>query len=188
MASTAAEREWGVSTELTDEEAANLATFESIAGYWNRHDVQGILEHYNDEVVWRNIATGEAYNGKAEIGAFLEELFAAVPDLELDVTLRVPRGRFVAEEYELRGHHRGTLFGIPATGRHLVIRCVSMVEMRDARWREDRFYYDVSSVLREMGLFPSPTMARTTIGHLGMGFLVAVTRAAHGVRGLFARR
>ena len=182
MASTEAEREWGVSTELTDEEAANLATFESIEGYWNRHDVPGILEHYNDEVTWRNIATGEVYNGKPEIGAFLEELFAAVPDLELDVTLRLPRGRFVAETYELRGHHRGNLFGIPGTGRHVVIPCVSMVEMRDARWREDRFYYDVSTVLRQMGLFPSPTMARTRVGHFGMSVLVGLTRAARRVR------
>ena len=178
----ALEREWGFSTALTDEEAANLATFESIAGCWNAHDVARILEHYNDEVVWRNIATGEVYDGKAEIGAFLQELFDAVPDLELDVTLRVPRGKMVAEEYELRGHHRGTLFGIPATGRYLVIRCVSMVEMRDARWKEDRFYFDVSSVLQQMGLFPSPTVARTKVGHLGMSVLVGLTRAARRIR------
>jgi steroid delta-isomerase-like uncharacterized protein len=182
MATMAAEREWGISTELTDEERANLATFESIAECWNAHDVPRILEHYNDEVVWRNIATGEVFDGKGEIGPFLQELFDAIPDLELDVTLRVPRGKYVAEEYELRGHHRGTLFGIPATGRYVVISCVSMVEMHDAKWREDRFYFDVSNVLHQMGLFPSPTVAKTRVGHLGMAFLVGLTRAGRRIR------
>jgi steroid delta-isomerase-like uncharacterized protein len=151
-------------------------------GCWNAHDVSRILEHYNDDVVWRNIATGEVFHGKAPIGEFLQELFDAVPDLVLEVTLRVPRGKYVAEEYHLRGHHRGNLFGIPATGRYVDIPCVSMVEMRDAKWKEDRFYYDVSTVLRQMGLFPSPTMARTRVGHLGMSVLVGLTRAGRRIR------
>jgi steroid delta-isomerase-like uncharacterized protein len=178
----APEREWGISTELTDEEQANLAAFESIAGFWNRHDVPGILEHYNDDVIWRNIATGEVYDGKDEIAAYLRELFAAVPDLELEVTLRVPRGKYVAEEYHLQGHHRGTLFGIPATGRFVDIRCVSMVELRDGKWKEDRFYFDVSSLLRQVGLFPSLELAKTPVGHFGMRMLVGVTRGARRIR------
>ena len=182
MATMAPEREWGVSTELTDEERANLAAFESIAGYWNAHDVPGILEHYNDDVIWRNIATGEVYDGKGEIGQFLTDLFSAVPDLELEVTLRVPRGKYVAEEYHLQGHHRGVLFGIPATGRFVDIPCVSMVELRDGKWKEDRFYFDVTTVLRQMGLFPPLEMARTPLGHLGMRALVGLTRAGRRLR------
>jgi steroid delta-isomerase-like uncharacterized protein len=179
---TVVQPEWGVSTELTEEERANLAAFESIAPCWNAHDVPAILEHYNEDVVWRNIATDEVFTGKAEIGEYLSELFAAVPDLHLEVTLRVPRGRFVAEEYHLQGHHRGVLFGIPPTHRVLDIRCVSMVELRDGKWKEDRFYYDVSSVLRQMGLFPPLEAARTPVGQVGMRVLVGLTRAARRVR------
>jgi len=188
MATMAPEREWGISTELTDEERANLAAFESIAKCWNAHDIPRILEHYNDDVVWRNVAMGEVYDGKAAVREFLEDLFDGLPDLELEVTLRVPRGRYVAEEYHIRGHHRRTVFGIPATGRYVDIPCVSMVELRDAKWKEDRFYFDVTTVLRQMGLFPPLEAARTPLGHLGMRMLVGMTKASHGVRHGVRRR
>jgi steroid delta-isomerase-like uncharacterized protein len=182
MATTAAEQEWGLSTELTDEERANMAAFESILPCWNRHDVPAILEHYNDDVVWRNVAAGEVYTGKEEIREFLEGLMTGLPDLQLDITLRFPRGKYVAEEYHLRGHHRGDLMGIPPTGRYVEIQCVSMVELRDGKWKEDRFYFDVSSALVQMGLFPPLRTARTPLGHAGMRVLVGLTRAARRIR------
>jgi steroid delta-isomerase-like uncharacterized protein len=184
----ASEREWGTSTELTDEEKANLGAFVSIAECWNAHDLPRILEHYNDDVVWRNIPTGELYDGKAEVGAFLESLFNGLDDLELEVTLRLPRGKYVAEEYHIRGLHTGELLGIPPTYRYVDIPCISFVEMRDGKWKEDRFYYDVSTVLRQMGLFPPLEMARTSVGHLGMRILVGMTRAARRVRHPLRRR
>jgi steroid delta-isomerase-like uncharacterized protein len=184
----APEREWGSSTDLTDEEKANLAAFVSIAECWNAHDLPRILEHYNDDVVWRNVPTGEVYEGKAEVGAFLESLFNALDDLELEVTLRVPRGKYVAEEYHIRGLHTGELLGIPATYREVDIPCISFVEMRDGKWKEDRFYYDVSTVLRQMGLFPPLEMARKPVGHFGMWALVGLTRAARRVRHPLRRR
>lgn len=182
MATLAPEREWGVSTELTDEERRNLAAFESILPCWNRHDVPAILEHYNDDVVWRNVATEEVYEGKEEIREFLEGLMSGIPDLQLEITLRVPRGKYVAEEYHLRGHHRGDLMGIPATGKFIDLRCVSLVELRDGKWKEDRFYFDISTALRQMGLFPPLATAKTRFGHAGMHALVGLARAARRVR------
>ena len=59
----------------------------------------------------------EVYDGKEAVKAFLERLFVALPDITLEITLRVPRGKYVTEEYILRGTHLGPMFGLPATGR-----------------------------------------------------------------------
>jgi steroid delta-isomerase-like uncharacterized protein len=172
----AEEREWGISTELTDEEQANMAAFESVFPHWNSHDVTSLIKHYNEDIVFVNIAMGETYNGKAAVRSFLEELFTALPDLELDVTLRVPRGKYVAEEYHIRGHHRGDFFGIPATGKYLDIACVSMVELRDGKLKEDHFYFDVASTLAQMGLVPSVAAMRGPIGRGAMRLLASRSR------------
>ncbi len=156
----------------THEEAANLDTVDRLVPLWNRHDVAAILEHYDPGISWRNVATGETYAGKAEVGAFLADLFAAVPDLTMEITRRVPHGRFVAEEYTLRGTHRGDLLGIPPTGRSVEVHAVSFVELRDARLLEDHFYFDVSTVLRQVGLFPPLSAARTPVGHRVMQLMV----------------
>ena len=188
MATLAAEREWGISTELTDEEQANMAAFEGVFPHWNNGDITKMLTHYNEDIIFVNMPMGERYEGKEAVRGFLEHLFGALPDLELDVTLRVPRGKYVAEEYHIRGHHRGDFFGIPATGKYVDIACVSMVELRDGKLKEDHFYFDVMSALRQMGLVPSVAAMQGPLARVAMRMMVNRSRlgmAAAGVAGLF---
>ena len=189
MATTLAEeREWGISTPLTSEEEANLAAFESVFPHWNSGNITQLLTHYNDDIVFVNIAMGERYDGKEAVRGFLERLFTAVPDLELDVTLRVPKGKYVAEEYHIRGHHRGEFFGIPATGKYLDIPCVSMVELRDGKLKEDHFYFDVVTVMRQMGLAPSAAAMQGTGGRAAMRVMVVLSKLLRVVPRRKARR
>jgi len=168
--------EWGTSTDLLPHEAANLATFESVFPLWNSGDIEGLLAHYCDDVVWRNMAMGEVYDGKDAVRGFLQRLYAALPDLELDVTLRLPRGRYVAEEYVIRGTHLGPMFGLPPTGRRLELRFMSMVELRDGKLKEDHFYFDISSAMRQMGYFPDPASAERLPGRLLLGLVSRMIR------------
>ncbi len=185
------EPEWGNSTELLEHETANLGAFEGVFPHWNNHDIPKMLTFYNDDIVWRNIAIGEVYNGKEEVRGFLEHLFNGIPDLELDVTLRVPRGRYVAEEYHIRGHHRGPLFGIPPTGHYLDIPAMSMVELRDGKLKEDHFYFDAAGAMRQMGIMPEMSMAYTPWGKAALWAAThrgTVGKAAAGLTGLWLMR
>ena len=189
MATTLAEeREWGISTPLTSEEEANMAAFEGVFPHWNNGDITKMLTHYNDDIVFVNIAMGERYDGKEAVRGFLEHLFGALPDLELDVTLRVPKGKYVAEEYHIKGHHRGEFFGIPATGKYVDIPCVSMVELRDGKLKEDHFYFDVVTVMRQMGLAPSAAAMQGTGGRAVMRLAVILSRVLRLVSAPFKRR
>lgn len=184
----AAEREWGISTELTDEERSNLAVFENVFPHWNHHDIPKLLEHYDDEIVWVNAAMGERYEGKDEVGAFLGRLFTGIPDLELHVTLRVPRGKYVAEEYRIRGHHRGSLFGVPASGRYLDIPCVSIVELRERKLLEDHFYWDSATALRQAGILPSVEAMQGPLGRAAMRLALSSGRLLRLGAAPFRRR
>jgi steroid delta-isomerase-like uncharacterized protein len=183
----AAEREWGSSAELTDEERANLAVFENVFPHWNGHDIPKLLEHYDDEIVWVNVAMGERYEGKDEVGAFLGRLFTGIPDLELHVTLRLPRGKYVAEEYRIRGHHRGSLFGVPASGKWLDIPCTSIVELRDGKLLEDHFYWDSATALRQAGILPAVDTMQKPLGRAAMRLALESGRLV-GLLGKIRRR
>lgn len=176
---------WGPSVPLLEGERANMAAFALVVPRWNAHDVPGILGHYDDEIVWHDVAAGRRYHGKAEVGAYLRRLMAGLPDLTLEVTQRLPRGRFVAEEYVIRGTHAGTLFGLPPTGRRLEIRCLSVVEFRDGKLLEDHFSFDVASVLQQAGLLPPLTVADTALGGAALRLAVGATRAADIARRSF---
>jgi steroid delta-isomerase-like uncharacterized protein len=168
--------EWGRSTGLLPHEAANLATIAMVAPLWSTHDIPALLEHYADDIVWRNVATGEVYDGKEAVRTFLERLFAALPDIELEVNLRLPRGTYVAEEYVLRGTHLGTMFGLPPTGRRVEITVMSLLELRDGLMKEDHFYFDVASVMRQMGYFPEASAAEKLPGRIVLGLLSRLVR------------
>jgi steroid delta-isomerase-like uncharacterized protein len=168
----------------TATEQRNLDTMAAVVPHWNRRDVAGILAHYDDAITWHDVARGRTYRGKEEVGAFLRVLFAAVPDLRLDLTTRLPDGDLVAEEYTLTGTHLGPLFGLPATGRPLRIRAVSFVRMRDGRLAEDTFYVDLAGLLRQAGLLPPLELAETRWGRaaLQVAVLLRSPRRARAVR------
>jgi len=173
---TRTEAEWGPSTDLLAHEAANIGALEGVFPHWNHRDVSRMLDYYCDDIVWRNVAMGEVYDGKDAVRVFLEQLFTALPDLELEITLRVPRGRYVAEEYVIRGTHVGTLFGLPPTGRRLEIKAMSMVELRDGKLKEDHFYFDAASAMRQMGYFPETFAAYSGPGRAVLGLVSRIIR------------
>lgn len=163
------ETEWGLTAPLTTDEEANLATVAAVVPHWNRQDAAAVVAFYTPDIVWHNVAMGEVYTGRAQVQAFLEELFVALPDLRLDVTFRAPRGRYVAEEYVITGTHRGPMFGLPGTGRRVELHAVSMVQMREGRFAVDHFYFDAASAMRDMGYFPDAAMAYTRPGRIVLG-------------------
>lgn len=154
--------------ELTEVEQRNLKAVADVLEFWNTGNIDGIVEFYDEEIVWTNVALEEVYRGKGEVREFLTRLFTAIPDLQFTVHHKFARGDNIAERWTVRGTHLGTFQGIPPTGRPIEINALSMVTMREGRFLTDQFYYDTGAVMRQMGLMPA---LETTNGKLGRGFL-----------------
>ena len=103
--------------DLTETEERNLKAVADVLPFWNSGDIEGILSFYDDDIVWVNVALEETYNGKDEVRAFLERLYAALPDLTFGADWAIARGDQIAERWTVSGTHRGPFWGIPATGR-----------------------------------------------------------------------
>ncbi len=172
----------------TPTEQRNLDTMAAVVPQWNRHDVAGILAHYDEQITWHDVARGRTLRGKQQVGDYLRGLFAGLPDLRLDLTTRLPYGDDVAEEYTITGTHLGSLFGIPPTGRALHIRAVSFVRMRDGRLAEDTFYVDLAGVLGQLGLFPPLDLAETRWGRAGLRVAVLLRSPRRALATRRARR
>ena len=161
--------------ELTDVERRNLDAAFAVHDYWNNGDIEGVLEAYDDDIVWVNVALEETYNGKDEVRAFLERLYAALPDLTFGADWAIARGDQIAERWTVSGTHRGPFWGIPATGRKFEITGVSLITMRDGKFVRDEFYSDGGSVLRQVGLMPSLRLLQGPVGR-AFAWLVVKSR------------
>lgn len=161
---------------LSPAEKRNLAAVTNVLPFWNGGDVQGVLGFYEHEIVWTNVALEEVYEGHAGVGRYLNRMLTAFPDLRFDVTHKIPRGDRVAERWVITGTHLGPYLGIPPTGRHAAIHGMSIVHLPEGRFLSDRFYFDTSSVLRDMGLMPSPGVFRAAPARALLRAIVLVSK------------
>ncbi len=157
---------------LTAEEAINLVAVTDVLNYWNTQDIEGMLQFYDDDITWTNVALEEVYRGKDEVRGFLRELFTGLPDLTFEVNHKFARGNQVSERWCIRGTHLGPLMGVPATGRSLEIPGVGMVVMRDGKFLSDWFILDLASVMRQVGIMPPLAVGETAIGQAALWAIV----------------
>jgi steroid delta-isomerase-like uncharacterized protein len=94
--------------------------------------------------------------GRDEITGMVGELFAAVPNLEITVTRVVAGEREAAVEWRMSGDFTGEpLEGVDATGRHIELRGLDVIEVEDAANVASTIYYDAMTVARQIGLMPA---------------------------------
>ena len=78
----------------------------------------------------------------------------ASPDLRREAEEIVIQGNSAALSWILTGTHRGSLMNIPATGRSVRVRGVSMMTMADGRIKRTCRVWDLAGMLRAFGLLP----------------------------------
>lgn len=119
----------------------------------NTHTVEPLREFWTDETVER--FPDATYVGSAQIAAFFESLFAAVPDLRIEPLTIAEDGEHVFVQWRLTGHHTGTPFqGIEATGKRLEIDGIDHFVIRDRKVASNFVVFDQMQFARAIGLMP----------------------------------
>jgi steroid delta-isomerase-like uncharacterized protein len=100
------------------------------------------------------IATGEVYDGKDAVSRYYAASRAVFPDQRNQVLALHHADDAVIVEFDLMGTHKGTLRGIPATGREFKCRMVALFLFESGQDRIvcERVYYDSATILRQLGI------------------------------------
>ena len=92
--------------------------------------------------------------------AFIRALREGMPDLQCPVEEAVAEGDRVGGRFSLRGTHRGTLLGIPATGKKVDVGVMVIARFDEAgTWVEDWASWDQLGLLQQVGVIPAPAAA-----------------------------
>ena len=100
------------------------------------------------------IATGDVHDGAEAVSRYHSESRAAFPDQRNQVHAMHHSDDAVIVEFDLLGTHRGSLRGIPPTGREFRCRMVALFLFGGDRIVCERVYYDTATILRQLGLLP----------------------------------
>jgi steroid delta-isomerase-like uncharacterized protein len=76
---------------------------------------------------------------------------SAFPDLKITVEDMVAEGDTVCARATTQGTHRGTIFGIPATGKFVTIGGLTMVRIADGHITESWVKNDILGLMKQLG-------------------------------------
>lgn len=130
---------------------------ERAVAVYNDGDLDGYVDLYTDDAV---LTTPEgAFKGKSELRERFARELNALSDIRFDIISYVEGGDMFADEFLLAGTHTGPLplpdgNTLPATGHHVEIRGMEMVQVRDGRMVADNLYYDNAAVFTQLGILP----------------------------------
>ena len=144
----------------------------------NVHDFDTTIATF-DHPRYEIVATGDVYDGEAEVRRYFAETRTAFPDQRNElVSLRHAEDAVIVE-FDLLGTHLGPLRSLPPTGRSFRCRMTAFFLFEGERIVCERVYFDQITILRQLGLAHDPgslagrasliashplTIARTLLG------------------------
>jgi steroid delta-isomerase-like uncharacterized protein len=122
---------------------------------WNAHDVDRVVALYAPDYEETDVAVAEPQRGPDAIRRTMRRYLLAFPDLHIAADEAVIQPPCIALAWTLSGHHGGILLNIPATGRLVQVRGVSLMTIDDTGLilRLQRIW-DLAGLLRAIGLLP----------------------------------
>ena len=93
-------------------------------------------------------------HGAAEIRAYFEATFAAIPDLAVEMLALVEQGDEVFVRWRLSGTQQGRLQGLEGTGRKLRLDGIDHFTLRDGKIASNFVVFDQMQWARQIGLLP----------------------------------
>jgi steroid delta-isomerase-like uncharacterized protein len=121
----------------------------------NRGDADAIVEHFADDVIWRDVALGMPLQGRPALQQAAQAYMTAFPDLRVEVSSYTIDGLRMVQEWMSTGTHQGDLMGLAPTGRWtenygaLVTTCDD-----DGLVIEGSVYWNPLAMFRQLGLEP----------------------------------
>ncbi|BBY40355.1 cyclase [Mycobacterium mantenii] len=118
----------------------------------NRHDIEATIATFAHP---RYEVNGAPSEGAEAVRELLQGLMIGLPDLHAELGKMRHADDAVFGEGLITGTHRGEWAGIPPTGRPIEIPIVGIFEFDGDRLLCEKVYFDMATVLTQMGVLPA---------------------------------
>lgn len=121
---------------------------------WNSHDLDRTAALYAPDYFGEDISEPRPQQGRQAMIEGMARLLQAFPDLQVAMDEFVVEGNRIVLFWTMQGTHRGRMMKIPATGRPVAVRGVSLLEVHDGLIVRSVRLWDVAGLLRKLRLLP----------------------------------
>jgi steroid delta-isomerase-like uncharacterized protein len=144
--------------EKTMTEQDNIKAANSVYEAWNSGNLKLALPYQAED--YRYEAPGaSAPMDRDQSMAFNQNLLSAFPDSKFKIMLTVVQGDYVVTNWTITGKNTGTLHSpsgaaIPPTGKTTTLTGSTTVQLRNGKVVHVWTYWDMASMLGQLGLMP----------------------------------
>ena len=96
----------------------------------------------------------EPVQGPAGYLAIIGMMRGGFPDIQWTLEEMIAEGDKVAARFTMRGTHRGTFFGVPPTGKPIVVQAMNFYRLSSGQFVEERGQPDLLGLLQQIGAVP----------------------------------
>jgi steroid delta-isomerase-like uncharacterized protein len=118
----------------------------------NRHDVEATIATFHR---LRYEVNGQPSDGAEAVRELLQGLMDGFPDFHIDMGKMRHADDAVFGEGLITGTHDGEFAGIPPTGRRVEFPVVAIFEFDGDRLLCEKAYFDMATVLTQIGVLPA---------------------------------
>ena len=120
----------------------------------NTRDVTPLSQFWTEDTI--EYFPGKTCRGTREITDYFNGVFAALPDLHIEIAAIAGEGDDVFAHWQLTATHSGAPFlGIDATGRPLSLVGIDHFVLRDNKVVSNTVVYDQMEFARQIGMMPA---------------------------------
>ena len=119
---------------------------------WNRRDPAAVLATMAEGGTYTDPGTHGPISGQA-FAAYMQGFFAAFPDVSFAIaSVGLAAPDLVAAQWVMRGTNRGSMMGLPPTGKTIEVNGADFIRVADGRIRSVEGYFDSRAVPEQLGL------------------------------------
>jgi steroid delta-isomerase-like uncharacterized protein len=123
---------------------------------FNEKDWKAVRAAITPGFVYDEVATGRTARGADDVIALWQGWASAFPDARASFHRELSSGDSVVFEVTWRGTHQGPLQtpegAVPPTGKRIEVRACFVVDMQDDKPARERHYFDMGTLLQQIGV------------------------------------
>jgi steroid delta-isomerase-like uncharacterized protein len=131
---------------------------------WSSGDPEHLIAIYAEDAHFEEVVlSGAAIQGRDELRAYAETVYAAFSDFTATPVSGFASGNRAVVEWRLTGAYTGQFGPLPpGTGQQVDVRVATVLELADdGLIKRDSEYWDFATVLTQLGAMPGAEVATT---------------------------
>lgn len=134
---------------------AVLDAMTNVSAGWSTGNLDLYLSSYGEGFFFEDATFGKVCRSKEELTEFFNGTMASFADLKVENGAVHYDDDGGVMEWTMTAVHSGDWPGLPATGKRFSVRGVSVVRFKDGKIHRQSDYWDLATVLRQIGVLPS---------------------------------